>query len=130
VKGSLTLRPRRALTRKEAWACFTANLALAGSGSLAAGRAVGYAQMATVFLAMILTFVTAIPMFQWALSGGLVSSPSSSDDPFQSMSDLWLHVRWPLASMCLYLAAILWAMTTSLAILANAPKEAVPPRIE
>jgi hypothetical protein len=128
VKGSLKLRPRRVLSRAEAWACFTANLALAGSGSLAAGRAVGYAQMAAVFLAMILTFVTAIPFIQWMLSGGIVPQ-SPLDDPFQNFQALWVHARWPLVSICLYVASILWAMMTSLAILAKAPKQAVPPRI-
>jgi hypothetical protein len=129
MKGLLKLRSRRVLTRKEAWACFSANLALAGSGSLAAGRAVGYAQLAAVFLAMILTFVSAIPMFQWAASGGLAASQSSSGDGFQPLLDLWPHVQWPLASIGLYVLCVLWAMATSLSILAASPKESVPPRI-
>jgi hypothetical protein len=128
MKGSFKLRPRRALTRSEAWACFSANLALAGSGSLAAGRAVGYAQMAAVFLAMILTFVTGLPFMLWMLSGG-GASQSPLDDPFQHLWDVWIHARWPLASIGLYAASMLWALMTSLSILAEAPKEAVPPRI-
>jgi hypothetical protein len=130
VKGSFKLRPRRVLTRSEAWACFSANLALAGSGSLAAGRAVGYAQLAAVFLAMILTFVTAIPFIQWMLSGGLAASQSAFSDPFQNLSDLWFHARWPMASIGLYAASVFWATLTSLAILAEAPKAGVPPRIK
>jgi hypothetical protein len=129
VKGSLKLRPHRVLSRKEAWACFSANLALPGSGSLAAGRRIGYAQMAAGFLSVAVTVVTAIPMIQWALSGGLAGSQSSLSDPFQNLSDLWIHVRWPMAGMALFAAAIVWATMTSVAILAAAPKEAVPPRI-
>jgi len=128
MKLSLKLRPRRVLSRAEAWGCFTANLAVAGSGSLAAGYAIGYWQMATVFLAMILTFVTSIPLIQWKLSGGGVS-PSALDNPSQQLLETWLHVRWPLASIGLYVAAVLWALTTSLTILARANKNKVPPRI-
>ena len=128
MKGSLKLRPKRVLTRKEAWACFSANIALAGSGSLAAGRAVGYAQMAAVFLAMIMTLVTGIPFIQWRLSGGGVSH-SPMDDPFQGMEDVWLHARWPLASIGLYAVSVFWSLTTSLSILASSTKNGVPPRI-
>jgi hypothetical protein len=128
MKGSLKLRPRRALSRSEAWACFTANWAMAGSGSLAAGYAVGYWQMAAAFLAMILTFVTAIPMIQWGIpmmrqmfSGAANAQPS--------LEEVWRYVHWPLASIGLYVAVVLWALTTSLIILARNPKDRVPPRI-
>jgi hypothetical protein len=127
MKGSWKLRPKRALNRKEAWACFSANIALAGSGSLAAGRPVGYAQMAGAFLAMIMTFVTAIPMYRWVASGGFAAAQASPD--LEPLLELWPHVRWPLASIGLYLFCILWAMTTSIAILANASKDGVPPKI-
>ena len=129
MKGSLKLRPRRALNRSEAWACFTANLALPGSGSLAADRAVGYWQIAAGFLALIVTLAAMIPMIQWALSGGLAAAQSPMADPFENLLQLWRHARWPLAGMALYAGVTLWAAATSLAILANAPKEAIPPRI-
>jgi hypothetical protein len=127
MKGSWKLRPKRALNRKEAWACFTANIALAGSGSLAAGRAVGYAQMAGAFVAMIMTFLTSIPMYQWVASGGYAAAQASPD--LEPLLELWPHVKWPLASIGLYVLCILWAMTTSIAILANATKDGVPPKI-
>jgi hypothetical protein len=128
MKGSLKLRARRSLSRAESWACFTANLALAGSGSLAAGYAVGYWQMATVFLAMTSTVVTSIPLLQWKLSG-VGASPAAMDDASQQLLELWLHVRWPLASIGLYVVALLWALTTSVSILTHATKDKVPPRI-
>jgi hypothetical protein len=128
MKLSLTLRPRRALTRAEAWACLTANLALPGAGSLAAGRAVGYCQMALAFLGVIVTLVTAIPMFQWALSTGS-GSQSSMNEPSEYLLELWRHACWPLAAIGLFALAILWAVATSLALLAGSPKDAVPPRI-
>jgi hypothetical protein len=121
MKGSLKLRPRRTLNRAEAWACLTANLALPGSGSLAAGYAIGYAQMAAAFIAEVLTCVTGIPMIKWVLSGA-----SSSES---SLGDLWYYAHWPVACIGLFAAAVLWALTTSLTILARAPKAGVPPKI-
>jgi|SRR5580692_8930861 hypothetical protein len=121
MKGSLKLRPRRELTRAEAWACFTANLALPGSGSLAAGYAIGYPQMAAAILAEFLTCITMIPMIKWVLSGAAASQ--------SSLGDLWLYAHWPLACIGLFAASVLWALTTSLTILARAPKIGVPPRI-
>src|SRR5580692_2236015 len=110
MKDFLKLRPRRALNRAEAWGCLTANLALAGSGSLA----IGYWQMSTVFLAMILTCVTSIPMVQWKLSGAATVSQTAGDDLAQQLLDLWMHARWPLASIALYVVAVVWALITSL----------------
>jgi len=130
VKGSLKLRPRRVLSRAEAWACFYANLALPGSGSLAAGRAVGYWQVAASFLAFGLSVVTAIPMLQWALSGGAAAVQSPLGDPFEQLAEVWHHARWPMAGFGLFVASIFWATMTSMAILAESPKESVPPRIK
>jgi len=129
MKGSLKLQPRRALNHSEAWACFIANLALPGSGSLVAGRVAGYFQLAAAFLALIFSMVTTIPMSQWVMSGGASAAQSSTGDPLQQMSDLWRHARWPLVGIGLYAVIILWAMTTSLAILAGASKDAAPPHI-
>jgi hypothetical protein len=128
MKGSLKLRPRRALSRSEAWACFSANLALAGSGSLAAGYAIGYWQMAAVFLAMILSLLTAIPMLQWGIP--MVHQVlSGAADAQPSLGEVWRYLHWPLASIALYVVSMLWAMATSLTILARTPKSGVPPRI-
>jgi hypothetical protein len=125
MKLSLTLGPRRALTRSEARACLAANLALPGAGSLAAGRAVGYWQLAAAFSGMILTLAAGIPFVQWALTRN-----DSASDPLESLLELWRHVRWPLAGIGLFAAAILWALTTSLAVLSRASKESVPPVIK
>ena len=131
MKLSLKLCPRRALTRSEAWGCLTANLALPGAGSLAAGRAVGYGQMALAFLGEIITVVTTILMFKWALSRG-GGSQTNMDDPLQIQYqlDLWRHMCWPLAGIAMVAVAFLWALTTSRALLASATKDAVPPKIE
>jgi hypothetical protein len=128
MKLSLTRGPRRALTRSEAWACLSANLALPGAGSLTAGQAVGYVQMALAFLGVIVTLVTTIPMIRWVLSTSGGSQPPMSD-PYESLLNLWRHARWPLAGMGIFAVAILWAMATSLVLLSGAQNDAAPPRI-
>jgi hypothetical protein len=128
MKLSLRLRPRRTLTRSEAWGCFTANLALPGAGSLAAGRAVGYWQMAVALMGVAVTLLTTVSMFHWAMSRG-GGSPASMDDPIENLLDLWQHVRWPLAGIGMFAVALLWAMATSRAILASVPKDTAPPPI-
>ena len=129
MKGSLKLPARRRLNRSEAWACLTANLALPGSGSLAAGRAIGYFQMGAAFAGMMISVVTAVPMFQWAASGA-ATKPAPVEEPLEGLLELWPHIRWPLAGLGLFAAAFLWALTTSLILLAETPKQAVPPRIQ
>jgi hypothetical protein len=37
-------------------------------------------------------------------------------DPLDTLLELWLAVRWALAGMGLFVASILWALTTSLSI--------------
>jgi hypothetical protein len=128
MKYSLTLGSRRALNRSEARACLAANLALPGAGSLAAGRAIGYLQMIMAFAGLIVSVLTGIPMIEWALSNwSRLSDPLS--DPSGVLLDLWQHARWPLAGIGLYAIGILWAVATSLKLLAQAPGEGVPPRI-
>ncbi len=128
MKYSLTLRPRRALTRSEARACLAANLALPGAGSLAAGRAVGYAQMAVAFAGLIVSLLTGIPMIEWALSNWTrMTDPQS--EPTGLLLEVWQHAHWPLAGIGLFVIGILWAAATGVQLLAQAPSDGVPPRI-
>jgi hypothetical protein len=129
MKYTLKLRAPRLLDRKEAWACLTANLALPGAGSLAAGRKIGYPQLALAFLATALTVVSTIRMIIWALPNWTRITQPSDADPLDTLLDVLRHARWPLAGIALFFIAILWAGATSLKILAAAPKQAAPPRI-
>ena len=128
MKISLTLRPRRALQRSEAWACLSANLALPGAGSLAAGRKVGYVQMALAFLGLAVSVIAGIPMIEWGLANWeRIMQP---DDSLSTLMELWHHLRWPLVGIAIFLTGFLWSVTTGMSLLASAPKDAVPPRIE
>jgi hypothetical protein len=129
MKFSLILRSPRPLTRSEARACLAANLALPGAGSLAAGRPLGYAQMAVALGGTIVSVVTGIPMFEWALSNWARLTAPSSDDPLEGLSELWLHMRWPIVGICIVAIAILWAGVTGMRLISKAPEDRVPPRI-
>ncbi|MGA2176652.1 MAG: hypothetical protein ABSH38_16880 [Verrucomicrobiota bacterium] len=130
MKISLTLRPRRALPRAEAWACLSANLALPGAGSLAAGRKAGYAQMALAFGGLAVSVAAGIPMIEWGIANwGRIMQPAPADDPLGPLLELWVHARWPLAGIGIFLAGFLWAAATGLRLVAGAPRDGVPPRI-
>jgi hypothetical protein len=114
--------------RKEALACLTANLALPGSGSLAAGRPIGYYQLALAALATILTIITGIRLLLWITSNSAhINDPTA--DPFQNFLVMWRQLLWPLASLGLFAVSMLWAVVTSMQVLAEHPKNPVPPRI-
>jgi len=128
MKYSLTLRPRRALNRSEARACLAANIALPGAGSLAAGRAVGYWQMATAFGGFIITILTGIPMIRWCLANW-----PRLNDPLTGLDllpDLLRQAFFPMIGIGVFVAGILWSISTGLQLVAQAPKDGVPPRIE
>jgi hypothetical protein len=127
MKYSLTLRPRRVLTRSEAQACLAANLALPGAGSLAAGRAIGYAQMVTAFGGFIVTLLTGIPMIRWCLSNWGQLSDSQGDPAM--LLNLLQHAFWPLVGIGVFVIAIIWSAATGLRLIAQAPREGIPPKI-
>ena len=122
MKFSLTLGQSRPLTRAEAWGCFSANLALPGAGSLAAGRKVGYAQAALCLVGMVVSFVTAIPMIQWVLTNWSRLMDPGDSNPMEPLIQLWAHMKWPLAGLLLFIIALVWAGATGLQLVAGTPK--------
>jgi hypothetical protein len=116
MKISLVLGARQPLSRQTAWGCLTANLAMPGFGSLAAGIPSGYVQLALGLGGMALTLFGGVRFFFWYLANwSQLSSPEA--DPIASLRELWLAVRWPLLGIGLFLGALLWALFTSLRLL-------------
>jgi hypothetical protein len=130
MKFSLTLGPRRALTRSEALGCFSANLAMPGAGSLAAGRAVGYAQLALALVGMLISVGTGIGMVRWALANWSRLMSTADTDGFENMLEMWQHVRWPLVGITLFAISIGWAALTGWRLVSQAPREGTPPLIQ
>jgi len=129
MKISLALGQSRPLSRSEAWGCFTANLALPGSGSLAAGRAVGYFQMAVYLVGFVISIIGWVGLFHWYLANPHLASQLTSDDPFAYLELLWRMGRLACLGIAMFVFALSWAIVTSLQILRANPKDPVPPRI-
>lgn len=129
MKFSLTLNRGRKLNRSEAWACFSANIALPGAGSLAAGKAVGYLQLALGIAGLLLTIVAGLGTVSWGLANwGRITQPPDAD-PLGGMLELWQHGKWTVAGLVIFAIAIGWAAMTGLQIVASTPKDGVPPKI-
>ena len=132
MRISLALGPRRALSRQTAWGCVTSNLALPGSGSLVAGRPVGYAQLALALGGFAVSAVFGVRFIVWQLANwSRFHGPQG--DPVADLAEIWLHLRWALLGMAIVFFAFLWALMTSLAILRSASNEdaahETPPRL-
>jgi hypothetical protein len=127
VKLVLASRAKGPANRKEALACLAANIALPGSGSLAAGKPVGYYQLALAAVGFIIIVVTGIHLLEWMLGNG--NGLNQTNDPGENLSILWHEIRGPLAGLGIAAIALLWAVITGLQILSAYPKNPVPPRI-
>ena len=128
MKLVLASRAKGPANRTEAWACLTANLALPGSGSLAAGKSIGYYQLALAAAGFILSVATGIHLLEWML-GNWTRVNQSTGDPFETLATIWHEIRWPLAGLGIFATALMWAAMTSMQILSAHPKNPVPPRI-
>ena len=51
-------------------------------------------------------------------------------DPLSAFGDLWLRLRWTLLGFFLFGLGWLWALLTSLAIVREARKTDLPPRLQ
>lgn len=130
MKLNLKLAAPRPLNRSEAWGCVTANLAVPGSGSLAAGRAVGYFQMALTLIGFIMTVVCGAGFFHWYFANANQFSQLQQDDPRAAFLALCHAASWTMAGFAIFIFALAWAAITSFQIMQARRKDSVPPRIE
>jgi len=128
VKLVLASRAKGPANRSEALACLTANLALPGSGSLAAGKPVGYYQLGLTAVGFFISLVTGAHMLMWMMDNWTRMNQSTGD-PVENLSLMWNVMRLPLLGVGIFAASLLWGLTTSLQILSAHPKNPVPPRI-
>ena len=132
MKFSLIPGPRRPLDRQTAWGCLTTNqFGLPGLGSLAAGHLTGYGQMTLSLAGLALTAAYGVRFLTWFVSQW-TKLQQLQEEPDVYMHEIWVHFRWPLLGMAVFLAGWLWALATSLSIVAKAKSaeaKPVPPRI-
>ena len=130
MKLSLALGPRKPLSRQMAWGCFTTNLAFPGFGSLLAGRVVGYFQIPFTVVGLGLTMICGIPALIWGFSN-YTRIQQNEDDPFAALAEMWGHFRWPVLGIAIFFFGLLWALITSLSIMAGAraAEKSAPRRI-
>ncbi|MEO8426819.1 MAG: hypothetical protein ABI651_06880 [Verrucomicrobiota bacterium] len=133
MKISLALGPRRPLDRATAWACVMANQAtLPGVGSLAAGRRVGYGQVALGLIGVVpmLAFSVRLLLAAYRVQQ-TVGSFGSPDELMeylqQGLRDVphtWGLYFWiGLPGAALFIIAWFWALASSLSILLESRKE-------
>ena len=131
MKISLALG-RAPLSRQTAWGCFTTNLALPGFGSLVAGRRAGYPQAFLALAGMGLTMVFGGRFIIWFLSNWQhIHDPNN--DPASTFAELWHVLRWAVLGFALFGLGWLWALMSSLGILAATRRDPLvvpPPRLK
>jgi len=106
-----------------------------GSGSVASGRAVGYAQATLAVVGLLMTMSFGVRFIIWFFSNWSRLNDYSQDDPFAMLSEVWHAARWPLLSMVIFAIAWLWALATSVSLLRQskmaepAKREKAPPKL-
>lgn len=127
MKFAFALQKPRQLTRSEAWSCFTANLAIPGSGSLVAGHRIGYAQLCFSLIGLVVFTITSLRFIIWYLQNWhRLTSPGPADDPFGPLVEISHALIWPGIGMAICLLALLWSLATSIQILKETPKNPAP----
>jgi hypothetical protein len=126
MKLCLGIAPKKPIDRPFAWGCLTSNLALPGVGTLAAGRAVGYLQLALAGLGLTLSLVFGIQFIRWTFSHWAELQEPPEDVAARLLS-LWIQVRWTLAGLACFAVAWLWGLWTGLQLLRAARRGGPPP---
>ena len=125
MKISIRLGDAHHITRENAWACCSTNLALPGFGSLMGGRRIGYPHAALGVAGFFLTTVCGIQFVIWGVQHwSELHNPEG--DPIETLLNLWRACRWTLLGMGLFGLAWIWAQFTSLGILHTARRPAEP----
>ena len=111
--------------RKKAWSCLLSNLAMPGTGSLAAGRAIGRAQLIFGLGGFALTTGFGLRFIFWYLANQ--SRLQGPQENFDNLLEMWREVRWALLGMAVFAVGLLWALLTSLSVLRAARRASPPP---
>jgi hypothetical protein len=94
------------------------NMAIPGTGTLLSGRVVGYAQLVIYFLALTLTLIFGLRFIIWCLNNWSRIYGDQSDI-YNTWSEIWQKLKWALVGIGTFLISWVWALASSLAILAE-----------
>ena len=101
-----------------------------GSGSLAAGRPVGYFQMALYLLGFSITLVCAVGFFHWYFANAAEIKQQQQDDPRGAVLAFWRAARGAMAGFAIVVFSLAWSAVTSFQIMQSPRKDATPPRVK
>jgi hypothetical protein len=90
-----------------------------GSGSLVAGRAVGYFQIVLALIGLAISFITTMQTMVWYLKN--YQRLNASNDPLAPIIELGHHLVYPLLGFGIFLIAVLWALVSSWRIIRSTP---------
>ena len=121
MKVNFRLGPKGPVDREKAKVCLIMNLGVPGSGSLMAGRLVGYPQLVLTFCGLAVSMIFGGKMLTWTL--GNWSRLQNSNDPMASLTEIWQAIKWPLAGLGIFALAWLWGLITGLMVLATAKSD-------
>lgn len=125
MKFTLRLGDGRNLDRTSAWICCSTNFVYPGSGSLLAGRKIGYAQALLSGIGFLMTLWFGGKFLVWGVRHW-AELIAPGDDPVGFLLDLWFASRWALLGMVCFGVSWLWALITSLSVLRQARSQARP----
>jgi hypothetical protein len=128
MKFNLTLGPGGAMTRDKAKVCLMMNIAVPGTGSLMAGRVVGYAQLLLMAAGMVISTIFGGKLLTWFFANwSRLQNPGN--DPWANLREILAAVKWPTAGVGLFAVAWIWALGTGLAVLAKSKRIETPPPV-
>jgi len=86
--------------------------------------------MALTLLGFLLTMGFGLPFMAWYVAHWQRLTGDQAD-PLDALGEMWIHVRWALLGIGIFILSWLWALMTSLAILHSAPRSTpgAPPRL-
>lgn len=120
--SSATANPNTS-PREVAQGCFTTNLAVPGLGSVVGGRKIGYLQMAIYFSGLAVSLIFGIRFIFWSLAHWTEVHNPNIEDPLAPLRAIWHEVRLPFLGIILCGIALLWALSTSHSLLADAKRK-------
>jgi hypothetical protein len=97
-----------------------------GAGSLAAGRCIGYLQMALALAGLGISSVTTVRFVSWYLD----HLPEVREPDMETVFAILQELRGPALGLAIFTAGWLWALVTSWQILRSARRETRrPPKL-